>query len=83
MQGTVLAPLKCSVTIDTLGKDMLNDDDDILYKYAGYIKTPSLTYLNDILAITKCSSSQLITMNAIIQSKIDNKRLKFGKGKCS
>ena len=34
MQGTVTAPLKCSVQIDTLGRDSLSDSDgSCLFKY--------------------------------------------------
>ena len=41
MQGTVLAGLKCSISIDTFGKECLeNQHDDILYKYKNCMKTP-------------------------------------------
>ena len=33
MQGTVLAPLKCSVTIDKIGKEALTSMHSDLYKY--------------------------------------------------
>ena len=33
MQGTVLAGLKCAISIDTIGKEALEKEHDILYNY--------------------------------------------------
>ena len=33
MQGTVLAGLKCSISIDTFGKECLENVHDVLYNY--------------------------------------------------
>ena len=54
MQGTVLTPIKCSVQIDTLERDVIAEDSDKLYKYNGYVRIPPLALTDDILTVTKC-----------------------------
>ena len=81
-QGTVLTPLKCAVAIDTVGKETLNDTSDYIYKYRDSVKIPPLGMIDDILTVTKCGKDSVI-MNAIIQSKVDIKRLELGSSKCS
>ena len=80
MQGTVLAPLKCSVQIDTLGKECLKYNEGI-YKYKGCTSIPPLSYIDDILGITKCSADS-VKLNALIQSKMDHKKLQLSQPKC-
>ena len=81
MQGTVLAGLKCSVSIDTIGKECLQNTHSILYKYKNTTSIPPLSLIDDILAVSSCSSKSILT-NAIIQSKIHGKRLELGAKKC-
>ena len=81
MQGTVLTPSKCSVQIDTLGKELLAEDDDRLYKYIGYVRIPSLAPIDDALTISACGPNSIF-MNAAVQSKVNNKRLELGHSKC-
>ena len=40
MQGTVLAGLKCAISIDTIGKEALENVHDILYDYKKCVKIP-------------------------------------------
>ena len=75
MQGTVLTPIKCSVQIDTLGKELLADDSVKLYKI------PPMALIDDVLTVTACGIDS-IAMNAAIQSKVNNKRLELGHSKC-
>ena len=81
MQGTVLTPIKCSVQIDTLVKEMLADDDNRLFKYKGYVRIPPLAIIDDIMTISNCGINSIF-MNAAVQSKVDNKRLELGHTKC-
>lgn len=81
MQGTVLTPIKCSVQIDTLGKELLAEDGDKLYKYKGYVRIPPLALIDDVLTISECGINSIF-MNAAVQSKVDNKRLELGHTKC-
>ena len=80
MQGTVLAPLKCSVQIDTLGKECLKNQEGV-YKYKGCTSVPPLSYIDDVLGITKWSSSS-VKLNALIQSKMNHKKLQLNQSKC-
>ena len=81
MQGTVLAGLKCSVSIDTIGKECLQNTHSNLYKYKNTTSIPPLSLIDDILAVTSCSSKSIET-NAFIQAKIHGKRLELGPNKC-
>ena len=82
MQGTVLTPIKCSVQIDTLGKELLAEDGNRLYKYKGYVRIPPLALIDDVLTISDCGINSVF-MNAAVQSKVNNKRLELGHKKCS
>ena len=53
IQGGAWGPLECSVQIDSLGKESLNNPDE-LYKYKGLVSKPPLAIIDDIAAITKC-----------------------------
>ena len=81
MQGTVLAPLKCSVSIDSIGKESLENVHDVLYKYKKCISIPPLSLIDDIIAITVCSADS-VKMNAMIETKIAGKQLSIGHKKC-
>ena len=80
MQGTVLAPLKCSVQIDTLGKECLRNNEGT-YKYKGCTSIPPLSFIDDVLGITKCSVRS-VQLNALIQSKMNHKKLQLNQTKC-
>jgi 6-pyruvoyl-tetrahydropterin synthase len=84
MQGGVLTPLKCSVQMDTLGGKCLNsiETSKILYKYKDFVNIPPLEFIDHVLTITKCSINSL-KMNAIVQSKIECKRLELSDTKFS
>ena len=71
MQGTVPAPLKCSVQLDTLGKECLETGDG-LYQYKGCLNIPPLLMIDDAIAVTECGPES-VKVNAIIQSKVDMK----------
>ena len=79
-QGGVWGPLECSVQIDSLGKESLNEPDE-LYKYKGQVSIPPLAMIDDIAAISKCGIQSLI-MNSKINAKIESKRLQLGIDKC-
>ena len=81
MQGTVPAPLKASVQLDTLGKECIENNEG-LFKYKECIQITTLIMIDDVLAISKCGNDS-VKMNAIIHSKIDTKQLMFGMKKSS
>ena len=70
MQGTVPAPLKCSIQIDTLGKECLQSGEG-LYKYKECVNIPPLAMIDDILAVSECSEDffmkSFISLHSSIQ----------------
>ena len=82
MQGTVLAGMKCSISIDTIGKEYIDNTHDISFKYKNCVTIPPLSFVDDIITINACSSDSIKT-KAIIQSKLLGKQLKLSTSKCS
>ena len=80
MQGTVPAPLKCSVQLDTLGKECLETGEG-LYLYKECVNIPPLLMIDDALAVSECGPDS-VTVNALIHSKVDMKNLRLGHSKC-
>ena len=81
MQGTVLAPLQCSISIDSIGRETLENVHDVLYKYKSCISIPPLSLIDDIISVSRCSTDS-VKMNAIIESKISGMQLELGHKKC-
>ena len=53
MQGTVSAPIRCSVQIGEIGDFCLRAG--LGYMYRGCLSLPPLSYINDILSVTDCN----------------------------
>ena len=53
MQGTVLAGLKCAVTVDTIGKEALENTNEKLFRYKNCISIPPLSFIDDILTVSE------------------------------
>ena len=83
MQGSVLAPLRCSVQVDSLGKQFMSDQNlhSQLFRYLGCVSIPPLSMIDDVITITECGVNS-INLNAAVQSKIDSKRLTLNEEKC-
>ena len=80
MQGTVASPTKACIQVDTLGRDCYNYSEGLfLYKNCVYI--PPISMCDDIASISRCGIDSIKT-NAIINSKIESKKLEFGPNKC-
>ena len=86
MQGGKWGPLKCSNTMDKIGKRCLETGTH-LYKYKGKVKVTPLAMIDDLIAINPCGPDSL-SLNLMINSKIEGKKLRFhvpdkkGKSKC-
>ena len=76
MQGTVISNIKCSVQIDSLGKDCLTESKGI-YKYKDCISIPPLSMVDDVITVSSCGVDS-IAVNAIVQAKVECKRLELG-----
>ena len=81
MQGTVNAGLFCTSTMDKLAKSVYKDKT-LVYKYKGVAEVPPLEMVDDVLTISKCSITSL-TMNVVVNSFMENKKLKLSSEKCS
>ena len=80
MQGTVTAPLKCAVQIDTLGRYCYTFGTG-LYLYRDACNIPPLGMIDDIAGIAKCNNESII-LNSIVNAKIETKKLQFNLKKC-
>ena len=80
LQGSVFGPIKCSVQMDTLGKDALQTGKGI-YKYKDAVDIPSLAMIDDVLGISTCGDAS-IELNAMINAKMESKKLRLSADKC-
>ena len=79
-QGTVLGPLKCSNQMDSISRECIRDDLG-LYLYRGVLRLSALGMIDDLACAAKCGFDS-VKINAIINGKINAKRLQFNKNKC-
>lgn len=70
MQGGVLAPLKTLVQIDSIGKECVQTSEN-LFKYKKIVSIPPLSFIDDIVAFSKCGQSS-IKMNTFTLSQVRN-----------
>jgi hypothetical protein len=80
LQGSVFGPIKCSVQMDTLGRDCLQTGDGI-YSYKNIIDVPPLAMIDDVLGISKCGEKS-IELNSIVNVKIESKKMRLSDTKC-
>ena len=83
LQGSVLGPLKCSTTLDTLGRETLSDATEysVVCKYKKAVEIPQLAMMDDILTLSKCGVKS-IEMSVVLNAKIEGKKLRLNEGKC-
>ena len=60
MQGTVPAPLKCAVQIDTLGRDCYMYSTG-LYQYKDACSVPALGMIDDIAGVSECNANSVVS----------------------
>ena len=86
MQGGTWGPLKCSNSIDKIGKKC-HERGEHLYLYKDRVRILPLGMVDDILAVSRCGH-QSVAMNTYLTSQIEMKKLRFhvpdqnGKTKC-
>ena len=61
-QGSVSSPLRCSITTDSLGKDILSNFQlsQALYKFKGFLPIPPLLMIDNILTVSRCGFDSLL-----------------------
>ena len=80
LQGSVFGPIKCSVQMDTLGRESLRTGSGI-FKYKQTVDVPSLAMIDDILGLSSCGDES-IELNALVNAKMENKKLRLSEDKC-
>ena len=80
LQGTVFGNLKCTSTMDKVGKNAYLSKKPICI-YKSIVEIPPLGMVDDELVITKCGNDSVIS-NAIVYTFIESKKLRVGKTKC-
>ena len=81
MQGTVWAGLKCTTTMDKLGKQAY-EDPNLLYRYKNLVDIPPLQMVDDIIAASQCGN-QTNLVNSAITTFAKLKKLKLSYKKCA
>ena len=76
-QGTILGPLKCYNQMDSVSRECIRDDLG-LYLYRGVLRLSALGMIDDLACAAKCGFAS-VKINAIINWKINAKRLQFNK----
>ena len=80
MQGTVTAGLNCTTTMDKLA-EIVYENKKLLYMYKGTVEVPPLMMVDDIMTISKCSTTSS-AMNATVNTFVETKKLKVKSDKC-
>ena len=72
LQGETIAPLLCSVQVDSFGKQCLKNGK-YLYSYKGEVKIPPLAMIDDIISISQCGIDSVM-VNSFLNSKTNLKK---------
>ena len=86
MQGGKWGPLKCSNTMDQIGKKCIKRGEH-LYSYKGRVTIMPLAMVDDLLVISKCGEDST-NVNIFVNTEMEMKKLRFhtpdkeGKSKC-
>ena len=81
LQGTVLAPIKSSIQLETFSSECWKSrKGTLLYKYKGCTLIPSLQMIDDILIVSKCGV-QALELNAALNAFIEGKKLRMSQEK--
>jgi hypothetical protein len=79
-QGGVTGPLCCAVQTDGIGKQSLEEGNN-LYYYKGVVGIPTLAMVDDLAKISTCGNES-IKDNGYINAKIEQNKLLFNGPKC-
>ena len=80
LQGSVLSPIKASISVDSIGKQA-SELNENMYIYKKLLNVPPLAMVDDILGIAECGQKS-IALNVFINSKVEMKKLWMGAEKC-
>ena len=80
LQGEIFGPLQCSVQVDTLGKECLQENK-FLYTYKEKVKVPALSMVDDLACVANTGLDS-VELNSFINTKTNLKKIQFGANKC-
>ena len=80
LQGDVFGPIQCSVSVDSYGKECLEEGQH-LYLYKQEVQIPPLAMIDDLLIVSECGYRTTMA-NSFINAKSNLKKLQFGTDKC-
>ena len=80
MQGDVLAPLICSLQVDTIGKECLQEQKNLFF-FNDIVPIPPLGMVDDLFTISECGVKTSL-LNQFINVKTATKKLQFRTTKC-
>ena len=81
MQGDVWSSKVCSVHIDSIGKECI-EEHKYLYQYKGTVPIPPMAMVDDLLCISECGPAS-VQMSSYINYKAASKKLQWGTDKCN
>ena len=81
MQGSVFGPIKCTIQIDTLGRDCQQYNQGC-FKYKNVLSITPLSLIDDCIGFSKCGADA-VELNAILNTKIISKKLRLSADKCT
>ena len=71
MPGSVFAGIKCCITIDSFSRECLSSEESVaVYTYKGCVDVPPVSFVDDILTVSKCGVETVET-NSFINAKIE------------
>ena len=80
-QGEVISPLKCTVSVDSIAEEHVENLSDHLYKYKDIVVIPPLGQVDDQIGISNCGLDSALT-TAHLNTQTNIKKLQFGPKKC-
>ena len=81
LQGDTWGPIMASNQVDTLGKQLLDEEPNFIYRYKGNVPVGILGMDDDVAGVSECGMKAK-QLNAFINIKTAEKKLQFGADKC-
>ena len=81
LQGDTWGPTMAANQVDTIGKQLLVEQPQFLYKYKGHVPIGILGMIDDIVGVSE-HGFNATQLNAFINIKTAEKKLQFGHNKC-
>jgi hypothetical protein len=80
LQGDTWGPTMAANQVDTIGKQLLVEQPQFLYKYKGHVPIGILGMIDDIVGVSE-HGLHATQLNAFINIKTAEKKLQFGHNK--